>query len=240
LGGRALDILIALTATPNEVVSKKDLMSRVWPGVVVEEGSLRFHVTGLRKALDDGRDGARYITTLSGRGYCFVGPVSRAGHSSEAASAASASFPHSYLPARLGRMVGRDADVLKLSTELLASRFITLIEEAIRTAEASGELLQIPELLRVKGNVLLSMWQPRYEDAETCLMQSLEWSRRSGALAWELRTATDLAALWADQGRAANARALLQTIFERFTEGLETGDLNSREATVDDVRLVPS
>ena len=51
LGGRALDILMALISTPNEVVSKKDLMSRVWPDVTVEEGSLRFHMAGLRKAM---------------------------------------------------------------------------------------------------------------------------------------------------------------------------------------------
>src|SRR4029079_13761192 len=50
LGSRALEILIVLTSAPNEVVSKKDLMARVWPDVVVEEGSLRFHMTGLRKA----------------------------------------------------------------------------------------------------------------------------------------------------------------------------------------------
>ncbi len=81
LGGRALDILLVLISTPNEVVSKKELMSRVWPDVSVEEGSLRFHMTGLRKALGDGKDGARYITTIAGRGYCFVAPISQARHS---------------------------------------------------------------------------------------------------------------------------------------------------------------
>ncbi len=77
LGSRALDILIVLICTPNEIVSKKDLMSRVWPDVIVEDGSLRFHMASLRKALGDGKDGARYITTLPGRGYCFVAPISR-------------------------------------------------------------------------------------------------------------------------------------------------------------------
>jgi adenylate cyclase len=86
LGARALDILITLISAPNEAVSKKDLMSRVWPDVTVEEGSLRFHMTSLRKALGDGTDGARYITTLSGRGYCFVAPVSRADPVSRASS----------------------------------------------------------------------------------------------------------------------------------------------------------
>ena len=51
LGARAYDILVVLTSTPNEIVSKKDLLSRVWPDVIVEEGSLRFHMNGLRKAL---------------------------------------------------------------------------------------------------------------------------------------------------------------------------------------------
>jgi predicted ATPase/DNA-binding winged helix-turn-helix (wHTH) protein len=133
LGGRALDILIVLMSTPNELVSKKDLMSRVWPDVTVDEGSLRFHMAGLRKALGDGKDGARYITTLAGRGYCFVAPVSRAGSARDAAPAAdapivpAAHFPHANLPNRLSRMVGRDDDVLKLSAQLIASRFVTIV-----------------------------------------------------------------------------------------------------------------
>src|SRR5215203_2384357 len=77
LGARAFDILMVLLSRPNEVVGKKDLLSLVWPDVVVEEGSLRFHMASLRKALGDGKDGARYITTLAGRGYCFVAPISR-------------------------------------------------------------------------------------------------------------------------------------------------------------------
>src|SRR5256885_11822346 len=72
LGAKAFDTLIALMSRPNEVVGKWDLMALVWPGLTVEETNLRFHVAALRKALGDGKDGARYITTLSGRGYCFV------------------------------------------------------------------------------------------------------------------------------------------------------------------------
>jgi DNA-binding winged helix-turn-helix (wHTH) protein len=68
LGARALDILIALVSTRNEVISKKDLLSRVWPDVTVEEGSLRAQMASLRKMLGDGKDGARDITTVAGRG----------------------------------------------------------------------------------------------------------------------------------------------------------------------------
>jgi predicted ATPase/DNA-binding winged helix-turn-helix (wHTH) protein len=127
LGSRALDILIALIATPNEIVAKKDLLARVWPDVVVEEGSLRFHIASLRKALGDGKDGARYIATLPGRGYCFVAPVSRPGAPRDDAPRIVDSFPHANLASRLSRMVGRDDDVLKLSAQLNASRFVTIL-----------------------------------------------------------------------------------------------------------------
>ena len=128
LGGRALDILIALISTPNQVVSKKDLISRVWPDVTVEEGSLRFHIAGLRKALGDGENGARYITTLAGRGYCFVAPISRSNDGRQAvAAAAAAGFPRANLPSCLTRMIGREDDVFRVSTQLTAARFVTIV-----------------------------------------------------------------------------------------------------------------
>lgn len=65
LRGRAYDLLLALVSRPNEVISKADLLRQVWPGLVVEEGSLRFHMTNLRKALGDGNNGSRYIVNSS-------------------------------------------------------------------------------------------------------------------------------------------------------------------------------
>ena len=127
LGARALDILIALISKPNEVVTKNELMSRVWPDVAVEEGSLRFHMANLRRALGDGRDGARYIVTLAGRGYCFVAPASPAGRPHDDIAVAEAEFRHANLPNRLSRMVGRDDDVINLLAELTASRFVTIV-----------------------------------------------------------------------------------------------------------------
>jgi predicted ATPase len=80
------------------------------------------------------------------------------------------------------------------------------------------------------------MPQPVLQEAETCFVQSLEWSRRQGALAWELRTAVDLAALWSRQGQPERARSLLQPVFEQFTEGSDTADLKAAQrllATLD-------
>jgi DNA-binding winged helix-turn-helix (wHTH) protein len=62
-GGRALDTLIALTERAGEVVSYRELISIAWPNVTVDEANLRVQIATLRKALGDGEDGARYIST---------------------------------------------------------------------------------------------------------------------------------------------------------------------------------
>ena len=79
LGGRAFDILVALAERAGQVVSKNELLDIVWPDTTVEEGSLRFHIASLRKALGDGESGARYVTTVYGGGYCLAAPVVRSG-----------------------------------------------------------------------------------------------------------------------------------------------------------------
>jgi predicted ATPase/DNA-binding winged helix-turn-helix (wHTH) protein len=126
LGSRALDILIALVERPAEVVSKKELIARVWPDLVVDEGSLRFHVSALRKALGEGRSGGRYVTNVSGRGYCFVAPISRA---ASPPALLRNSFAHSPvgLPPTPTRMVGRDETVRCIAEELTARRFFTIV-----------------------------------------------------------------------------------------------------------------
>src|SRR5215470_15388321 len=77
LGSRALEILITLLERAGETVSKDQLIDRVWPDTVVDEGALRVHVAAVRKALGDGREGNRFIVSNPGRGYSFVAPVTR-------------------------------------------------------------------------------------------------------------------------------------------------------------------
>jgi DNA-binding winged helix-turn-helix (wHTH) protein len=79
LGSRALDILIALVERAGEVISKHELMTRVWPDTCVEEGNLKVHVAALRRILGDGQPGQRYVVNVHGRGYVFVAPVRRQG-----------------------------------------------------------------------------------------------------------------------------------------------------------------
>jgi DNA-binding winged helix-turn-helix (wHTH) protein len=75
LGSRALQILIVLLERPGELVTRQELMARVWPNVFVEPANLTVHVSALRRALRDGRDGNRFIINIHGRGYCFVPPI---------------------------------------------------------------------------------------------------------------------------------------------------------------------
>jgi DNA-binding winged helix-turn-helix (wHTH) protein len=75
LGSRALEMLIVLLERPGELVSKQELMARVWPNLFVEPANLTVHISALRRRLRDGRDGNRFIINIPGRGYCFVAPV---------------------------------------------------------------------------------------------------------------------------------------------------------------------
>ncbi|SHG77194.1 ATP-binding protein [Bradyrhizobium erythrophlei] len=128
LGGRALDILIALAERPGEVVTRKDLISTVWPDVTVEEANLRFQMAALRRALGDGRDGARYISNISGRGYCFVAPVTRSSARQTApVTGITTTERVQKLPPRLARMVGRDDTVRALTQQLQEWRFVSIV-----------------------------------------------------------------------------------------------------------------
>ncbi|TLY61532.1 MAG: CadC-family transcriptional regulator, partial [Gammaproteobacteria bacterium] len=72
---KAVDLLIALVAAEGRAIGKEELLQKVWPGAVVEEGSLTSHVSLLRKALGEGHDEPRFIETIPKRGYRFVCPV---------------------------------------------------------------------------------------------------------------------------------------------------------------------
>src|SRR5262249_40855738 len=67
VGSRALDILIALLEHAPEIVSKRDLMRRVWAELIVDEGSLRVHIAALRKALGGGEGGSQRVTNVPER-----------------------------------------------------------------------------------------------------------------------------------------------------------------------------
>ena len=125
LGSRAFDILLVLVQHAGEVVGQRELIGKVWPGLFVEEVTLRVHVTALRKALDTGEGGERYLTNVPGRGYCFVAPTSR----DTAGLPTADDFPEAHypLPPLLARMVGRDEIVSEICHKLTTERFVTIV-----------------------------------------------------------------------------------------------------------------
>jgi predicted ATPase/DNA-binding winged helix-turn-helix (wHTH) protein len=125
LGSRALDLLVELVTHAGQIIGKEELISRVWLGVFVDEGSLRVHISALRLALGDDRAPHRYIVNVPNRGYCFIGQVA-----SSAAPTVVGAPPSEYrynLPVALTRMIGRSGIVASLIADLPRRRLITVV-----------------------------------------------------------------------------------------------------------------
>jgi predicted ATPase/DNA-binding winged helix-turn-helix (wHTH) protein len=124
LSSRALNLLTVLATRPGEVITKDELIACAWPDAVVEESNLRVQIAALRKALADGPGRPAYVATVPGRGYRFIGAVSR--RNGDTASSTRAP-PSNHLPNRLTRVIGRAAAVASLCERLQRSRFFTIV-----------------------------------------------------------------------------------------------------------------
>ncbi|WP_426437235.1 winged helix-turn-helix domain-containing protein [Bradyrhizobium genosp. P] len=126
LGSRALEILVALVERYGELVSKEALIERVWPGIHIAEGNLKFQVAGLRRALGDGRDGRRFIVASPGQRYRFVAAVSVRDDSVANIKIPPSTARHN-LPVQLTRLIGRAGVVSKLVEQLATQRLLTIV-----------------------------------------------------------------------------------------------------------------
>lgn len=126
LGSRALGLLTALVERPGELISKQDLIARVWPNTLVVEDNLKVNMAALRRALGEALDAPSYIATVSGRGYRFVIPVDiRSGGQSSIGSATSPQRQN--LPAGLTRVFGRADQIAALLDDLRRSRLVSIV-----------------------------------------------------------------------------------------------------------------
>lgn len=107
IGSRALDLLIVLVSRPGELISKRELLDSVWPGAAVVDANLNVNLNLLRRALGDGRHGARYIVNSPGQGYRFVAPLSKAGDRHRPPNGPERPPLPGHMPARLTRLIGR-------------------------------------------------------------------------------------------------------------------------------------
>jgi predicted ATPase len=101
----------------------------------------------------------------------------------------------------------------------------TTICENVTWAETRGRILDLIDLLRVKGEILTSMSPQEAGEGEACLLESLQLARERGLLSYELRSGISLARLWADRAQRDKALELLDPIFNRFSEGFQTRDV---------------
>jgi hypothetical protein len=113
-------------------------------------------------------------------------------------------------------------------------RALETIELAVETV-GDNTSFHVPEMLRIKGEILGRLAAPDLAQAELCLQASLQLARRQTALSWELRTAISLARLWQSQGLFQQANDLLRPLYGRLTEGFETADPIAARAVLDEL-----
>ncbi|NKJ02414.1 winged helix-turn-helix domain-containing protein [Novosphingobium sp. SG707] len=125
LGSRATEILVLLVRNAGSLVTKADIIGKVWPDTIVVEANLSVHMSALRRALDDGSVSSAYIATVPGRGYRFVAPIiveaDRSPHP------ATESDRPSNLPLLMTRLIGRSDVIDALRARLPAQRLTTIV-----------------------------------------------------------------------------------------------------------------
>ncbi len=128
LGSRAFDVLQMLVDAAGDLVTKDEILSHVWPGIVVEENTLQVQITRVRRALGKDRG---FLKTVSGRGYRFVVEVTSAAEgTANAATTAKTLVPEpenrTNLPATTSPLLGRQAQLSEVLRLVAAHRLVTL------------------------------------------------------------------------------------------------------------------
>jgi len=134
----------------------------------------------------------------------------------------------SFLP-RFLLLQGEQAHYLQMIGE--TTQAIANLDRMLERCQEREETWYVPELLRIKGEVLLA--HDPAADVEPLFLRALEEARRQGARSWELRTATCLARVWEQRRGLAEAAALLRPVYGQLTEGFATGDLRAAQALLE-------
>lgn len=136
IGNRALDVLSVLIEARGDLVTKDELLTRVWPTTTVEENNLQFQISSLRKVLGPDRE---FIRTVSGRGYRFVAEVTVTSRTASAPTQYAEPYPAAQrirpgegqamhnLPAPTSDIVGREAHLSDVAALVNANRLVTLV-----------------------------------------------------------------------------------------------------------------
>jgi predicted ATPase/class 3 adenylate cyclase len=157
------------------------------------------------------------------------------------------------LPARIAAMREGLARLLKTGAQLRRPHYLAClaemcgqagmpeqglaaVAEGLEVAESKSETWCSAELQRLQGNLLLQQDRNNIAPAEASFRAAVEVAERQGAKSLQLRAATSLASLWAEQGKRAQARGLLAPVYGWFTEGFETADLKKAKTLLGALR----
>jgi predicted ATPase len=129
---------------------------------------------------------------------------------------------------------------------------LNVLAEALAVVNKNGERDYEAELYRLKGELILQQFKvqgstfqatdPRLltpdsqGEAEACFLKAIEIAQKQQAKSWELRASTSLARLWQQQGKATEAHKLLSDVYNWFTEGFDTKDLQEAKALLEELR----
>jgi len=125
LGSRAAEILVLLVRNAGDLVTKADIIGKIWPDTIVVEANLSVHMSALRRALDDDSVSTPYIVTVPGRGYRFVAPVIV--ESNGAPDPGTDNDRPSNLPLLMTRLIGRSDVIDSLRAKLPTQRLTTIV-----------------------------------------------------------------------------------------------------------------
>jgi predicted ATPase len=146
--------------------------------------------------------------------------------------ATGARMGRSYLLALLGEAHGKAGQ---------AEEGLATVAEALAFVDRVEERYHESDLYRVKGELILQSQTTNQrfkveEDAEVCFQKAIENAKHQQAKSWELRASTSLARLWQGQGKQTEAHQLLSAIYNWFTEGFDTNDLQEAKALLEELR----
>jgi predicted ATPase len=111
---------------------------------------------------------------------------------------------------------------------------LAAVDETLGRCKARQEQWYVPELLRIKGELMLKNAQHQFaSSAEQCFFEALKLANQQGALFWELRNALSLARLWVEQDRKTDARQILAPVYGAFAEALQISDARAAKALLD-------
>jgi predicted ATPase len=147
------------------------------------------------------------------------------------------------------------SDAMATGSELFRPCFRAWLAEVLGTAGAPEAGVQVldeelalddrderrydAELHRLRGELLLLSEPGHYDEAESCFLEALGMAREQQAKSLELRAAASLARLWQSQGKPNEARELLAQVYDWFTEGLDSPDLQDAKALLDELGAAP-